>query len=67
MTAAMADPINLNAFRKARAKSEDKARAEANRVLHGMPKAERQRAKAERERQSRLLDQTRLDPHTPED
>ena len=57
----MAETVNLNSFRKARAKAVDKAKAEANRVLHGMPKAERQKAKAERERQSRLLDQTKLD------
>ncbi len=55
----MAETVNLNAFRKARAKAADKAQAEANRVLHGMPKAERQKAKAERERLSRLLDQTK--------
>lgn len=57
----MANTVNLNAFRKARAKAADKARAEANRVLHGLTKAERQAAKAERERASRLLDQSKLD------
>ena len=57
----MAETVNLNSFRKARAKAADKAKAEANRVLHGMPKAERQKAKVERERLSRLLDQTKLD------
>lgn len=55
----MADTVNLNAVRKARAKAADKARAEANRVLHGLPKAERDKARAERERLSRLLDQSR--------
>lgn len=55
----MAKTVNLNAFRKAKAKAADKARAEANRVLHGLPKAEREKAKAERERASRLLDQTK--------
>ena len=55
----MADTVNLNAVRKARAKAADKARAEANRVLHGLSKAQRQTAKAERERLSRLLDQTK--------
>lgn len=63
----MADPINLNAFRKARAKADEKAKAAANRLLHGMPKAERQRAKVERERQTRLLDQTELDRSTPDE
>lgn len=55
----MADTVNLNTFRKAQAKAADKSQAEANRVLHGLPKAERQRAKAERERAARLLDQTK--------
>ena len=55
----MAETVNLNVFRKTKAKAADKAQAEANRVLHGMPKAERQKAKAERERLSRLLDQTK--------
>ena len=55
----MADTVNLNAVRKARAKAADKAKAQANRVLHGLPKADRDRAKAERERLARLLDQTR--------
>ena len=57
----MADTVNLNAVRKARAKAADKAKAEANRVLHGLPKAQRDAAKTERERLSRLLDQTKLD------
>ena len=55
----MADTVNLNAVRKARAKAADKATAAANRVLHGLTTAQRQAAKAERERLSRLLDQTR--------
>ena len=55
----MADTVNLNTFRKARAKAADKAKAEANRMLHGLPKAERVRGKAERERASRFLDQTK--------
>ena len=55
----MAETVNLNTFRKARARAADKAKSEANRVLHGLPKAERDRVKAERERASRLLDQTK--------
>lgn len=55
----MAETVNLNTVRKARAKAADKAKAQANRVLHGLPKAERDKARTERERLSRLLDQTR--------
>lgn len=58
----MAEIINLNRARKARDKTASKAEAAANRVVHGLTKAERTAAKTERERQSRLLDQTRRDP-----
>lgn len=61
----MAEIINLNRARKARDKATDKAQAAANRVVHGLTKAERNAAKTERERQSRLLDQTKRD--APED
>lgn len=61
----MAEIINLNRARKARDKAADKAQAAANRVAHGLSKAERTAAKTERERQSRLLDQTKRD--APED
>jgi hypothetical protein len=55
----MADTVNLNAYRKARARADDKAKAEANRVLHGLSKTQRETARAERERAARLLDQTK--------
>ena len=42
----MADPINLNKARKARAKVEAKAEAARNRVVHGLPKAVRDLASA---------------------
>lgn len=57
----MAEIINLNRARKTRSKADAKSRAEANRVLHGLTKAEREAARMERERLSRQLDQTRLD------
>ncbi len=52
----MAEIINLNRARKARAKSEDKIRAAANRVVHGRSKGEKQAARAEQERADRRLD-----------
>lgn len=61
----MAEIINLNRARKARDKAADTTKAAANRVTHGLTKAQRETAKTERERQSRLLDQTRRD--VPED
>ena len=57
----MANTVNLSAFRKARARAEAKAQAATNRVVHGRTKAERDAAKAERERLPRLLDQTKLE------
>ncbi len=61
----MAEIINLNRARKARDKAASRTEAAANRVTHGLTKAERNAAKTERERQSRLLDQTKRD--VPED
>ncbi|WGM30979.1 DUF4169 family protein [Brevundimonas sp. NIBR11] len=57
----MGDIINLNRARKARDKAAAKESAAANRVAHGLTKAQRDTAKAERERASRLLDQTKLE------
>lgn len=58
----MADkPINLNKVRKARAKADKRATADRNAVLHGMTRSERERARAEAERQARLLDAGRRD------
>ncbi|SIN92854.1 DUF4169 family protein [Vannielia litorea] len=47
-------PVNLNRFRKDRARAEKKARADANAALHGMTRAEKDRAKAEAARVARL-------------
>jgi hypothetical protein len=55
----MAEIVNLNRARKARDKAAAKAEASANRITHGLTKAQRDMAKAERERLSRLLDQTK--------
>lgn len=52
----MGEVVNLNRARKDRRKAEARATAAANRVAHGLPKAERSRAEAERERADRLLD-----------
>lgn len=57
----MTQPINLNKARKARAKSEKKARAAENVAKHGMSKADRTaQAKA------RDAEVTRLDSHKRE-
>ena len=52
----MAEIINLNRARKAKAKDAAKATAAANRAAHGRTKGERQAAETERSKASRLLD-----------
>jgi hypothetical protein len=51
----MAEIINLRHARKARAKAEMAKTAEANRVLHGTPKALRNLAKARKEKSDETL------------
>ena len=55
----MAEPINFNRAKKARAAAEAKARAAGNRVKFGRSKAEKQAAKLEVERAQRALDQAK--------
>ncbi|WP_299626427.1 DUF4169 family protein [uncultured Tateyamaria sp.] len=52
----MTRPINLNKARKARARAEKTARAEANVVAFGRTKAEKQHAERETARMTRELD-----------
>ena len=58
----MADIINLNQARKARAKAEDKTRAAANRAAHGRSKVEKDKARLER-----LRSEQHVDGHKRED
>jgi len=55
----MAEPINLNKARKARAKAQAKADAGRNRSLFGLKKAEKTVSKLEAERARRALDQAK--------
>ena len=57
----MAEIVNLRKARKARDRAADAARAEANRVQFGRPKAERDRAAAEARRTETVLDGHRRD------
>ena len=52
----MAEIVNLNRARKAKARHEAATVAATNRALFGRTKAEKQAAKAEAERQRRELD-----------
>ena len=55
----MAEPINLNKARKAKARAADIARADANRVRFGRTKGEKAAAKLEADRLDRAVDQAR--------
>lgn len=59
MLAAMTEPINFNKARKALAKQQAKAQAQANRVRHGRSKAEKAAEALDAERARRALDQAR--------
>ncbi len=62
----MAEPINLNRARKARARAAEKARAAENRAVHGRTKTERQAEAQTRERLGRALDGARRDADVDE-
>lgn len=62
LEATMADPINLNRARKARAKMEKTATAARNRVVYGQTKTRKAEVILERETAARRLEQKRLEP-----
>jgi hypothetical protein len=55
----MAEPINLNKARKARAKADVQAKAAQNRGVFGVKKTDRTASKLEAERARRALDQAK--------
>ena len=57
----MAEIVNLNRARKARAKAEAEKTAANNRVKHGTPKAMRKLSEAERKKAEAQIDAQRLD------
>lgn len=57
----MAEIVNLRRAKKAKARAEAGAKAAANRSLHGIPKAERERAERLREKQARDVDAHKRD------
>ena len=52
----MTEIVNLNRFRKAKARADEKRQAAENRVAFGRTKAEKAADKAERTRAARTLD-----------
>ena len=57
----MASIVNLNRFRKAKKRAEDRERAAANRAASGRGKSERRNSEAERHRLDRELDGKKID------
>lgn len=57
----MGDVVNLNKARKARARSDAKATAEANRVKFGRTRAEKERDRIDKARADRLIDGAKLE------
>ncbi len=57
----MAEPVNLNRFRKARKRAEEIKRAAENRVAFGRPMAERDKDRGETRKTGRDLDGKKLD------
>lgn len=58
----MGDVVNLNRFRKQKAKAEREKRAEVNRRLHGRTKAERAREALQKRQLTQAVDGAKLDP-----
>ncbi|MFN4283325.1 MAG: DUF4169 family protein [Alphaproteobacteria bacterium] len=63
----MGDVVNLNQFRKQRARAASAKKADENRVRFGRAKDEKTRQVAEFERDRRDLDGKQLDKPSPED
>jgi hypothetical protein len=57
----MANIVNLKRARKARAKADKEKTAEANRILHGTPKALRNLADARKDKADQALSGHRLE------
>lgn len=63
----MSEPVNLNKFRKARAKAEKEQKARANRAKFGRTKAEKQIDKARADKLSKLTEGHRLKDEPDQD
>jgi Domain of unknown function (DUF4169) len=57
----VASVVNLNRFRKDKARADKQQRAAENRALHGRSKAERQKEADAKRRMRELLDGRKLD------
>ena len=55
----MVEPINLNKFRKAKARADREQQAQENRVKYGRTKAEKARDKLQAKKQQDAVDQSK--------
>jgi hypothetical protein len=62
----MSNVVNLNKFRKAKAKAEKVKQAETNKRLHGRTKIERQREFLQKKQLDTKVDGARLEPPAAE-
>ncbi len=58
----MPAPVNLNRFRKQKARADKKARADENIARTGRPKFQKEQDRAETDKASRDLDGQEIDP-----
>ena len=58
----MSQPVNLNRFRKTKARAKKKAQADQNAAVHGRSKAEKELDRARADKAHRDLDGKRTDP-----
>jgi len=58
---ALVEPVNLNKFRKAKARAKKEQRAQENRIKHGRTKAEKARDKMQAKQQKDAIDQNKRD------
>lgn len=63
----MSNVVNLNKFRKAKAKAEKAKQAETNKRLHGRTKVERQREHLQKQQLDSKVDGARLDASASDD
>ncbi len=63
----MGNVVNLNKFRKKKAKAERQKRAEVNRRLHGRTKAERARDELQKRRLTCQVDGAKLERNSESD
>ncbi len=61
LEAGVPDIVNLNKFRKAKRKQEQTAKAQENRIIHGLTKTQKAVARFEKERTQVQLEESRLD------